>query len=168
MNLRRWAILAVWGILAVCLAFLALTPGAWASPKQISLRQTVPPPTPPTPRPERCIRSDIDVIVWGKISVEVDMHVAGAFYDTKRTAVNAAGEQQATFTIWPGEGEIWDVTTTPRLPSDLDPDEWTFDLIRGPLTMRIPRCEKRKVILQLVNTGPGLSPSPLLTLPVKE
>jgi len=168
MSLRRWGILAAWGALGVCLIFLALTPGAWASPKQSSLRQTVPPPTPPPPRPEPCVRSDIDVIVWGKIPVKVDMYIAGALYHTKRTAVNAAGEQQATFTIWPGEGEIWDTTITPRLPSDLDPDEWTFDLIEGSLTMPILQCEKRKVILQLVNVGPRLSASPLLTLPVKE
>jgi len=42
MSNRRCPILAAWGILALCLVFLVLTPGTWASPAQNSLRRTVP------------------------------------------------------------------------------------------------------------------------------
>ncbi len=124
-------------------------------------------PTPvPTPTPIPCIRSDIDVIVYGKIPVDVDMYVAGDLYHSKQTAVNAFGEQQATFSIWPGENEVWDVSITPRLPGYLDPDEWTFQLIKGSLSMRIPRCVHREVILQLLHSGAVPTPAP--TLPVEE
>jgi len=122
----------------------------------------------PTPTPTRipCIRSDIDVIVYGKIPVEVDMYVAGDAYDSQRTAVNAFGEQQATFSVWPGEGETYVVSITPRVPGYLAPDEWTFQLIEGSLSMRIPRCVHREVILQLLHSGPSVTPAP--TLPVEE
>jgi hypothetical protein len=96
------------------------------------------------------------------------MYVAGDLYYSKQTAVNAFGEQQATFTIWPGENETWDVTITPRLPGYLDPAEWTFQLIEGSLSMQIPRCVKREVILQLLHSGPTVTPSPAPTLPVEE
>jgi len=122
----------------------------------------------PTPTPIPCIRSDIDVIVYGKIPVEVDMYVAGDLNHSKQTAVNAFGEQQATFSVWPGEGETYVVSITPRLPGYLAPDEWTFQLIEGSLSMRIPRCEHREVILQLLHSGPSVMPSPAPTLPVEE
>lgn len=93
----------------------------------------------------------------------VDMYVAGNLYETRMTAPNAQGEQQATFIIWPAYGQKWDVSVTPRLPANLDPAYWRFQTVRGTLQMTMAHCHNAETVLQLVN----VTPTPVVTsLPV--
>ncbi|MGI5917081.1 MAG: hypothetical protein ACOX9A_11625, partial [Anaerolineae bacterium] len=124
----------------------------------------VPDPSPtPTRQSETCLISYVNVMVWGGIPVQVDMYVAGELYESKMTAPNAEGEQQATFIIWPAEGQTWDVRVTPHLPAGLDPNQWQFRTIDGSLQTSVKHCENVDLTLQLVNVQP--TPA-IISLPV--
>jgi hypothetical protein len=112
----------------------------------------VPTPIPDTPTtgiPSRDERVYVTAIVWGHMSMPIDMYVAGAYYGTQMTEVNSFGEQQSTFIFWPGVGETWNVVMVPRLPANLDPKEWRIDVQGGSLSMTIIRGDRPIVYLQV-------------------
>ncbi|MHB0857285.1 MAG: hypothetical protein ACYC5M_06915 [Anaerolineae bacterium] len=82
----------------------------------------------PYPTPQR---ADVSVIVYGGWDgLPVDAWVGGTAQPRMATAINAFGEQQAMWSVWPDPGESWQVSTQPVLPAGLDPDEWEYRLIR--------------------------------------
>jgi hypothetical protein len=105
----------------------------------------------PTPGSGECVRSYITVVVWGKIPVTVDLYVAGQRYDSQLTAANSAGEQQATFIVWPGEDEAWNIRIEPQLPAGLDPTLWGFVSTGEPWQFSVMRCEDLITHVQLVS-----------------
>jgi hypothetical protein len=138
-------------------------PGPSATPTQ-----TLPPgnpgpsatPTSSSSSSNTCLVSYVNVIVWGRIPVLVDMHVAGDLYESRMTAPNAEGEQQATFIIWPAQGQRWNVSVTPRLPANLDPAFWQFQTAQGSLQMTVGHCQNVETVLQLVS----VTPTPAVTM----
>jgi len=87
---------------------------------------------------------------------------AGAEQPVQYTAPNSFGEQQATWTFWPGDGETFTVTVEPQLPAELDPARWSLKALSSP-TVSFGRCQARTVYYQLMDNG---TPSPTPVPPV--
>lgn len=90
-------------------------------------------------------------IVWGHISVPVDLYIAGNLHDTQRTAVNASGEQQATFTLWPENGDTWTVSLVPRVPMGLDSEEWSIEERKGSASIEARVGERPVTYFQILH-----------------
>jgi hypothetical protein len=134
----------------------------------------------PTPEPNPCTRTYINVVVWGRVPVSVDLYVAGTRYASQMTSANSAGEQQATFIVWPGENEYWDIRIEPHLPAGLDPTQWGFVNPGSPWQFSVARCMDMQTTVQLVSLselgetltptpgGEPLAPTPAATLAVSQ
>lgn len=107
----------------------------------------------PGPETGGCERSDLAVVVYGGWDgIPVRAWVGDAEQPAKRTSLNARGEAQATWTLYPPAGTLWTVRVAAELPADLDASRWEIVPV-GPTTVSLGRCEERAVYMQLVDHG---------------